>query len=93
MIRWIPNERLETCRLAFPFASVAVPIGVGPSRKVTVPIGTPLPGASAVTVTVKVIAWPMLGNGLSETRDTTALAFVTVRVPFTNVKSYGSGDG
>src|SRR2546427_8066655 len=37
---------------------VFVPIGVAPSLKVTVPVGVPVPGALAVTVAVKVTAWP-----------------------------------
>ena len=41
------------------------------SRKVTVPVGVPEPGAEAETVAVKVTDWPKT-EGLAE--DTTAIA-------------------
>ena len=39
-------------------SSVAEPSVVAPSWKVTVPVGVPLPGATAVTVAVTVTDWP-----------------------------------
>src|SRR5205807_1500025 len=43
---------------------VPVPAGVPLSRKLTVPVGVPLPPAEAVTVALRVIAWPeTLGLG------------------------------
>ena len=44
----------EVVRLAFPELRVAVPKVAAPSRKVTVPVGVPDPGATALTVAVKV---------------------------------------
>ena len=44
---------------ALPVASsVAVPIVVSPSLNVTVPVGTPVPGATGATVAVSVTACP-----------------------------------
>jgi hypothetical protein len=45
--------------------SVPVPKVVVPSLKVTVPVGFPLPGATALTVAVKVTDWPKT-DGLAE---------------------------
>lgn len=44
--------------VATPPLSVPVPIGLPPSRNVTVPVGVPVPGATADTVAVKVTDWP-----------------------------------
>ena len=47
--------------------SAPVPRVVAPSEKVTVPVGVPLPGALALTVSVKVTAWPETDDGVTET--------------------------
>ena len=39
--------------------TVAVPSSVNPSKKLTVPAGTPDPGSVTMTVAVKVIDWPI----------------------------------
>jgi hypothetical protein len=41
-----------------PLESVPLPIETPPSRKVTVPVGVPVPGAIALTVAVNVTVWP-----------------------------------
>ena len=46
-------------RLAVP--RVAVPSVVAPSLKVTLPEGTPVPGATGATVAVTVTGWPTTG--------------------------------
>ena len=49
---------------AWPLSRFAVPRFVRPSRKVTVPVGVPDPGAVALTVAVAMICWPKtLGFG------------------------------
>jgi hypothetical protein len=45
-------------RLADPPERVALPRLVVPSWKVTVPVGTPLPGATTLTVALRVTTWP-----------------------------------
>ncbi len=42
-----------------------MPIDVVPSRNVTVPVGVPAPGFTALTVAVKVTFWPNT-DGLTE---------------------------
>src|SRR5207302_446679 len=51
--------------VAVPVLRVAVPSVLPLSRNVTVPVGVPLPGATAPTVTVKVTDWPNTA-GLAE---------------------------
>ena len=52
---WV-SEDVEI--VAFPLTSIAVPTVVAPFFNVTVPIGVPLPGATVVTVIVKVTDLP-----------------------------------
>ena len=55
MIGWVPTARALVVSVATPEPfKVPVPRLVAPSRKVTVPVGVPVPGATAVTVAVKV---------------------------------------
>ena len=54
----MPTARAEVVNVAMPPLSVPVPIGLPPSRKVTVPPGVPAPGLFAATVDVNVTAWP-----------------------------------
>ncbi len=55
-IVWLPTARLVSAGLmtAVPFTSDAVPrmslLTIGPLKNVTLPVGEPMPGASAVTV-------------------------------------------
>ena len=50
--------RAEVVNVATPPLSVPVPIGLPPSRNVTVPVGVPAPGATPETVAVNVTDWP-----------------------------------
>ena len=59
--------------------SIPVPIGVAPSRNVTVPVGIPTPGATALTVAVKVTDCPGVLGLTDETRVDEVLALFTVR--------------
>jgi hypothetical protein len=49
VMAWAPGAVPFTVSAAVPDDSGAVPIGVAPSKKVTVPVGTPAPGASTPT--------------------------------------------
>ena len=51
--------------VATPPATLAVPNVAAPSRNVTGPVGVPAAGATALTVAVKVTAWPK-SAGFSE---------------------------
>jgi hypothetical protein len=54
----LPTVRDEVANVALPELKLAVPRVEAPSRKVTVPVGVPVPGATAVTVAVNVTDWP-----------------------------------
>jgi hypothetical protein len=59
VIVWAPATRFDTVRAATPFeATGADPIGVVPSKNVTVPVGTSPVVADGVTVAVNVTGWP-----------------------------------
>src|SRR6266513_5311081 len=63
--------------LQLPTATVALQLWV-PSLTVTVPAGVPLPGAVAVTVNVKLTAWPVAeGSGVSAVIVVVVAAAVT----------------
>ena len=54
-----PTGKVGTANEADPLTSEAVPSTVPPPYvKVTVPVGVPLPGATALTVTLSVSACP-----------------------------------
>ena len=66
VIEWLPTASAEVVNVAIPEPfKVPVPRVVEPSRNVTVPVGTPDPGASEVIVAVKVTDWPKI-DGLAE---------------------------
>src|SRR5260370_1296918 len=48
----------DVVKVAMPLLSVPVPIGLPPSRNVTVPVAVPDPGATGDTVAVNVTDWP-----------------------------------
>ena len=50
---------MEVTNEALPLTSVTVASTVAPSLKVTVPVGTPVPGATGLTTAVNVTAWPI----------------------------------
>src|SRR6266705_1980146 len=59
---------------------VLVAEGVPSTEKVTVPVGVPAPGATALTVFVKITAWPNTEGLVEEVSDDVASAWFTVRV-------------
>ena len=64
--------------VAWPEARAAVPMDTPLSRKVTVPVGVPEPGATAATVAVKVTLWPFTdGFTEEETVDRVEALFTT----------------
>ena len=54
----MPGVSVESVRVAWPPTIGTAGYDVAPALKVTVPVGAPLPGATAETVAVKVILWP-----------------------------------
>ena len=69
---WVPAARLVVAKVAVPDESATPPgvrsVLVVVSKKSTVPVGVPEPGALAVTVAVKVTVWPTfakLGDALA----------------------------
>src|SRR3989442_14432620 len=54
-----PTASVEVPNEALPLTSVAVASTVAPSLNVTVPVGTPVPGATGLTTAVSVTAWPI----------------------------------
>jgi len=60
-----PAASDEVVKLAEPPANATVPSAVVPSLNVTLPVGVPTPGATTLTVVLKVTAWPNT-DGLSE---------------------------
>src|SRR5262249_54009433 len=58
VIVWVATVSDDVLNVATPPPSVPEPIGVPPSRNVTVPLGVPVPGDFAATVAVKVTLWP-----------------------------------
>jgi len=55
---WLPTDSEEVANVALPELKLAVPRVEAPSRKVTVPVGVPVAGGTALTVAVNVTAWP-----------------------------------
>ena len=74
MIEWLPIASPDVVNVAIPEPfKVPVPRVVEPSRNVTVPVGTPDPGASEVIVAVKVTDWPKT-DGLADEATTEVVA-------------------
>src|ERR1700752_419363 len=76
---WLPTASAEVVNVAIPPLSVPVPMGLPPSRNVTVPVGVPLPGATGETVAVKVTDWPNTDGFVDEVTVVLVSAFTTVR--------------
>lgn len=76
---WLPGARADVVKVAIPPLSVPVPIGLPPSKKVTVPVGVPDPGATGETVAVKVTDCPKTGRLNDEVTVVVVLALLTVR--------------
>ena len=74
MIACSPMVNVETLKVARPAVSrTPLPKRVPPSVKVTVPLGAAKPGMLAVTVAVRVTAWPHT-DGLTEAAITLVVA-------------------
>ena len=78
MIEWLPTARLGAVRSAVPdVSSAAEPSTAAPSRKVTVPLGLPLPAPVALTAAEKVIAAPEVAGFAEEESVVLVSAWVT----------------
>ena len=73
----MPTARADVVKVATPPLSVPVPIGLPPSRNVTVPVGVPAPGATAETVAVNVTDWPNTEGFCDEVTVVAVLALFT----------------
>jgi hypothetical protein len=70
VIVWLARDNVAIDKLAAPLESETVPIVLEPSLKTTLPVGVPPPGANAVTVALKVTAWPKFeGFGVAVSAD------------------------
>jgi hypothetical protein len=76
----VPTERIDVAKLALPELKVAVPNVAMPSRKVTLPVGVPEPGATALTVAVNVTNCRNTAGFTEETTTVEVLARFTVCV-------------
>src|SRR5712692_1068280 len=77
---WAPTASEAVVKVAEPPASVPVPMLTPKSLKVTVPLGVPAPGATAVTVAVKVTDWPNTDGFTDDATAVEELALLTVWV-------------
>src|SRR6266516_4415702 len=75
-----PTANVEVVNVAVPPDRVPVPSVVAPSRKVTVPLGLPAPGATGATVAVKVTLCPKTDGLADEATVVVVLALLTVCV-------------
>ena len=76
----MPTASEEVANVALPELKAAVARVAAPSRKVTVPVGVPAPGETALTVAVKVTAWPNTDGFTDEVTVVELEAFLTVCV-------------
>ena len=73
----MPTTNAEVVNVAMPPLSVPVPMGLPPSRKVTVPVAVPEPGTTADTVAVNVTDWPNTEGLTDEVTVSDVSALVT----------------
>ena len=73
----MPTASAEVVKVAMPPLSVPVPMGLPPSRNVTVPTGVPAPGATGDTVAVNVTDWPKTDGLTDEVTVVAVLALLT----------------
>ena len=78
MIECEPTANAEVVNVAVPPDTVPVPRVVVPSRKVTVPVGLPAPGATGATVAVKVTDCPNTDGLADEATVVVVVALLTV---------------
>ena len=76
----MPTKSDDVVKVALPPERLAVPNVAAPSRNVTVPVGVPVAGATALTVAVKVTAWPKRDGFVDEVTVVELLALFTVCV-------------
>ena len=70
--------RAEVANVATPPLNVPVPTGLPPSRKVTVPVGVPVAGATGDTVAEKVTDWPKTEGFCDEVTAVVVFPLTTV---------------
>jgi hypothetical protein len=76
----LPTASDDVESVALPEPRAAVPNVVEPSRKVTVPVGVPVAGATAVTVAVNVTVCPKTDGLTDEVTVVELTPFTTVCV-------------
>ena len=76
----MPTDSDEVVKVALPPERLAVPNVAAPSRNVTVPVGVPTPGETALTVAVKVTDCPNTDGFTDEVTVVELLALFTVCV-------------
>ena len=73
----VPTVNVEMVNIATPLElRAALPMRGAPSKKVTVPVGVPLPNC-LVTVAVNVTGWPK-ADGLAEERSAVVVGYVLI---------------
>src|SRR5439155_21134157 len=77
---WVPTLSAEVLSVAVPELSATGACGVPSMVKVTVPLGVPEPGETALTVAVNVTVWPETDGLAEETTVVALLALLTVWV-------------
>jgi hypothetical protein len=77
---WDPTLSDVVVSDATPAVSVPEPSAVAPSKKLTVPVGVPAPGATTATVAVKVLACPNTDGSGAEVNVAVVDAWFTVCV-------------
>jgi len=82
---WPPTDSEELLSVAWPELIVTGLCGVPSMVNVTVPAGVPAPGATAVTVAVKVTDWPNTEGAADEFTVVVVSALLTVWVKFGDV--------
>src|ERR1043166_7754668 len=80
VIEWEVTDKVEEEEVAEPPLRLLVAREVAPSLKVTVPVGVPAPGETALTVAVKVTDWPNTEGFCDEATATALVALLTVCV-------------
>src|ERR1043166_1915487 len=80
VIEWEVTDKVEEEEVAEPPLRLLVAREVAPSLKVTVPVGVPPAGETALTVAVIVTDWPKTDGWAEEARVTALLALLTVWV-------------
>jgi len=64
---FVPTAKLASDNAVTPFVNVSVPSKVVPLKNAIVPVGTPAPGATALTVALKMAGCPNTVGLMAET--------------------------